>query len=150
MTWVGRDINWAGLEKKKERRNSSWLICYIFNFLQRREYHICFNLLTEIFFSSVCRKSGRLFFITTWLIFLNVSSSGRTTVNVFELNTPSPCPELLFTFIFLVSEHFPSSLLIPQTDWCTHAGYGHPEPCVFVCLFAINLSTRMSPSSVLY
>lgn len=62
-----------------------------------------FNLLAAIFCSSVCRKWGRLFSITTWLIFLSVSSSDRAAVNdIFELSTLCPCPELLFTFVLCV------------------------------------------------
>jgi len=115
MTGVGRDVNWAGLEKGEEKLFLTHLL--YFQPLQGREYHVCFNLLTEILFSSVCRKSSRLCSVTAWFVFLNVPSSDRTTVNdISELSSLCPCPELLFTFLFgfgffCVSEHLPAPCL---------------------------------------
>lgn len=92
----------AGLKKREEKL----FLTHLLYFQPSAEKRIvCFNLLAEIFCSSVCRKWGRLFSITTWLTFLTSSSSsdraaGITFFNdIFQLSTLCPCPELFFTFI---------------------------------------------------
>lgn len=65
LSWKGRKLSRAGKKKGEEKFFLTHLLYVQLSAEKRREYHICFNLLTEIFFSSVCRKSGRLFFITT-------------------------------------------------------------------------------------
>lgn len=130
MTRLGRHTNWAGLEKKGEEKLFLTHLLYFQPSAEKRI--VCFNLLAEILCSSVCRKWGRLFSITTWLTFLSVSSSGRAAANdSFELSTLCPCPELLFTFIPCVwASPCTLPLLVPVQGTASTAGTATGALCL--------------------